>query len=287
MRTYGGIRLALVVTAAVVVVASPTGAHHKPGHVGDVVVAPTSDGFATGIFIPGGGDGGDDTRSTAAACKGCSWARVPSCDGNGFRGYDPVTGAELWDDHDVCPRFTSCQNGGGRWDIYLRRAGESWYARVGDVCLRPGDEIRSGAELAAAVRERFEDAVPTNTFAVQPAGVQVVNVPTIFYVEEQPVAFPPHSVGGITVQITPRVDYYWRYDAAAGFEGPTGPGAPYPDHDVSHAFRTPGRRTVTLRAVWTATFTAFGHTFDVPGEVVRETTATVDVREARARLEGG
>lgn len=265
--------------------AIPTSAHHKPGHVGDVVVSPTQSGFATGIFIPGGGDGGDDTRRRAATCDGCSFVRIPSCDGNGFRGYDPATGAELWDDHDVCPRFTSCPDGGNRWDVYLRRPGESWYARAGDVCLRPGDAIVSGAELAAAVRRRFEDAVPTNRFAIQPPGPQVVNVPAIFYVEEQPVAFPPHAVAGITVQIHPSVAYYWRYAADGGFEGPTGPGAPYPDHDVSHAYRTAGPRQVTLRAVWTATFTAFGQTFEVPGQVVRETTRTVDVREARARLE--
>ena len=253
-----------------------------------VDVAPTTEGFATGVFIPGGGDGGDDTRRKAASCRGCSWVQVPSCDPNGFLGYDPVTGEELWENGVLCPRFAqSCRNGGNRWDIYLRRPGESSYHRTGTVCLLPSQRIVTGADVIPSVAARFDDGVPGARFRIQPTGAQVVNVPTIFYVDQPPVIFPPHSVGGITVRITPSVSYYWRYDSGAPFEGPTGPGAAYPNQTVTHPYDAPGRRAVTLRAVWTATFTVFGETFDVPGEVVRETTATIDVREARARLESG
>lgn len=269
----------------VVALATPSAAHHKPGHVGNIEVTPTEDGFGTGVFIPGGGDGGDETRRRAASCKGCSWHRVPSCDTNGFRGYAPTTGAELWDEEHLCPHSSSCPSGGTRWDIYLRFPGESTYRRTGDVCLLPSQQILSGADIAAAVRARFHDAVPEARFRVQPTGVQVVNVPTIFYVEQQPVTFPPHTVGGITVRIEPSVDYYWRYDADAPFVGPTGAGAAYPHQTITHPYTAPGRHTATLRAVWTATFTAFGETFEVAGEVVREATTVLDVREARARLQ--
>lgn len=211
---------------------------------------------------------------------------MPSCEQNEFLGYDPVTGDELWKDEAVCNRYArSCANGGSRWDIYLRQPGESAYHLSGSVCLLPSQQPMSGAEVAAGVAARFHDAVPEARFKVQPTGVQVVNVPTIFYVEEHPVAFPPHTVGGITVRIEPSVEYYWRYDVDAPFVGPTGAGAAYPHQTITHPYAAPGRRTATLRAVWTASFTAFGATFDVPGQVVREATAALDVREARARLQ--
>lgn len=273
---------------------TPASADHKIGHVGSVVVAPTDEGFATGIFIPGGGDGAaaDAVRRAAARCDGCSFHRVPSCEQNGFLGYDPVSGAAVWKDDVACARFaTSCGTGAQRWDVYLRRPGESAYRRIGEVCMPTGSEPVTFADLAAALYREFEQHVPPATFAVQPLTAHLVNVPAVVYATGQDVPSPTYRVRGIEVRLTLYPEYAWDFGDGAVVESGADPGRPYAGDSaetIHHTYVTPGVKQVRLTATWRASFTAFGETFTVPQAVVRRSPPReLVVREARAQLEDG
>jgi hypothetical protein len=94
----------------------------------------------------------------------------------------------------------------------------------------------------------------------------------------------------MTITATPM--YVWDFgDGSAPFET-TSVGGSYPDGDVTHLYRSDGRRTVTLTTRWSATFTVttvlgtFGP-WDVPGQPIAPSTSrTIPVREARAVLVG-
>jgi PKD repeat protein len=97
----------------------------------------------------------------------------------------------------------------------------------------------------------------------------------------------------------PRIDVaatcQWRWDFGDGDVATTDwPGRPYdgtlpahdPQHYLLHSYRAPGTLTVTVTAVWSATYTVAGvpGTSAMSGTVTRASSAPLPVREYAANL---
>lgn len=93
----------------------------------------------------------------------------------------------------------------------------------------------------------------------------------------------------IDVRVTP-VLYTWDFgDGSAPLTG-TDPGAPWPNHTVSHVYGDPGTVTISLRTEWDADFRVEGTSTWIPvaGRAVTETRSEpIEVVTAKPRLTTG
>lgn len=93
----------------------------------------------------------------------------------------------------------------------------------------------------------------------------------------------------IDVRVTP-VLFTWDFgDGSAPLTG-TDPGAPWPNHTVSHAYSDPGTVTISLRTEWDADFRVEGTSTWIPvaGRAVTETQSEpIEVVTAKPRLTTG
>lgn len=93
----------------------------------------------------------------------------------------------------------------------------------------------------------------------------------------------------IDVRVTP-VLFTWDFgDGSAPLTG-TDPGAPWPNHTVSHVYSDPGTVTISLRTEWDADFRVEGTSTWIPvaGRAVTETQSEpIEVVTAKPRLTTG
>jgi len=93
----------------------------------------------------------------------------------------------------------------------------------------------------------------------------------------------------VDVRVTP-VLYTWDFgDGSAPLTG-TDPGAPWPNHTVSHVYEAPGAVTISLRTEWDAAFRVAGTSTWLPvagRAVTTQTTNPIEVVTATPRLTTG
>ena len=93
----------------------------------------------------------------------------------------------------------------------------------------------------------------------------------------------------VEVRVTP-VLYTWDFgDGSAPLTG-TDPGAPWPNHTVSHVYETPGTVTISLRTEWDAAFRVAGTSTWLPvagRAVTTQSTDPIEVLTATPRLTAG
>ncbi len=129
---------------------------------------------------------------------------------------------------------------------------------------------------------------PATAHVLKGAGQVLINVPTIVHAEAAPVTFPITLLGQpVTVRATPS-SYSWDFGDDSLPLVTTDPGRPYPDHTLSHTYRTAGPMAITLTVTWAGEYSVAGG----PWQLI-DGTATVtsppnglEVVEARARLVG-
>lgn len=92
-------------------------------------------------------------------------------------------------------------------------------------------------------------------------------------------------IGTLTFTMTPRYEVSWGDGAVTPTDSQ---GGPYPDGDVTHTYSTVGVRTITVDALWRATWTLAGDGGDFP-ELPDPTSDTLDlpVDEYQARIDPG
>ena len=155
------------------------------------------------------------------------------------------------------------------------------------------------AVTAAAIRQvvqRYMQRLPLPAPGIHlnPSRPAIVNFPTIVNADA-----PPASHFVVNQPGFPRIDVaatcQWRWNFGDGAVATTDwPGRPYdgtlpaddPQHYLLHAYRDPGTLTVTVTAVWSATYTVAGvpGTTAMAGTVTRASSATLPVREYAANL---
>ena len=114
-----------------------------------------------------------------------------------------------------------------------------------------------------------------------------VNMITVVYTDPQPQVLTTTLLGQpVTVSATPR-DYAWDWADGSTPTTTTDPGAPWPDHTVSHTYPWTGEYTVTMTTTWTGEYSLDGGTTYTPITGTATTTSTappLTVTELRSHL---
>ena len=119
----------------------------------------------------------------------------------------------------------------------------------------------------------------------QPPGNGLVGLPVIFFTDGPTTQTFTLDIRGFTVDITATASSFtWRTGDGTELTT-TDPGAPYPDHTVSHDYAS-GTWTAALTTTWTGTFSIDGGlTVPVPGSTTTDgPPVTFDVLQARPVL---
>lgn len=121
-------------------------------------------------------------------------------------------------------------------------------------------------------------------------GRALVNKDLVVYTDDAP-QYLTTSVLGASVQVeaTPS-SFTWDFGDGSSLLMTTDPGAPYPDHTVSHRYTRAGSYDVVLTTAWRGRYRIAGTGRWLPVDGVAETTSPpfgVDVEEARASLVAG
>ncbi|WP_265521598.1 hypothetical protein [Oerskovia flava] len=155
---------------------------------------------------------------------------------------------------------------------------------VGDEeCISPEDLLDEAAREFATL-----PITPAPVTVQPPGGRTLVNVETITYAEPTVQTFDTALLGiPVTLRAQPG-EYTWDYGDGTGPLTTTDPGAPYPDHSVTHTYDQPADAvTITLTTTWTGQFQITGAPTwtDVPGTATTTTVADpLTILEARSRL---
>ncbi|RBY80086.1 hypothetical protein DQ239_03055 [Blastococcus sp. TF02-09] len=119
----------------------------------------------------------------------------------------------------------------------------------------------------------------------QPPGDGLVGLPVIFFTDGPTTQTFTLDIRGFTVDITATATSFTWHTGDGTDLTTTGPGAPYPDHTITHDYAS-GSYTASLTTTWTATFTIDGGlTVPVPGSTTTDgPPVTFDVLQARPVL---
>ncbi|MCV2488296.1 hypothetical protein OF117_02890 [Geodermatophilus sp. YIM 151500] len=121
----------------------------------------------------------------------------------------------------------------------------------------------------------------------QPPGNGLSNLPVIFYTDAPTTQTFTVDVRGFDVVIDARaVEFTWRTgDPARPTITTTDPGAPYPDHTITHDYRS-GTYTASLTVTWAGDFSIDGGpSTAIPGTTTTDGPAdTFSVLQARPVL---
>jgi hypothetical protein len=151
--------------------------------------------------------------------------------------------------------------------------------------LTPGDTPASAQELAAAaVTELRRLPLRSGGIAIQPSrGWTLVNADTVVMTDPTPQSFDVTLVGVPVEIVATPTGYSWSFGDGTPALFTSDPGASWPEHTVSHAYRRAGPRQITLTTTWSGSFRVAGATTWQPivGEAVTvEASPPLDVREA-------
>ncbi len=119
----------------------------------------------------------------------------------------------------------------------------------------------------------------------QPPGDALVGLPVIFFTDGPTTQGYSLDIRGFTVDIVATADAFtWRTGDGTDLTT-TDPGAPYPDHTVTHDYAS-GTYTASLTTTWSGVFSVDGGaSVDVPGTTTTTgPPVTFTVVEARAVL---
>jgi hypothetical protein len=198
---------------------------------------------------------------------------------------------------------TTCQMLGGGvgpmtwlWRLPLQAdgAGQAW-ERYGQSC---SVTIQAHSTLTLAMVQRafrqLDFAKPE--VRIQPEGtITLVNLPTYYRVQWPASGLSPAetttvTILGMNVRVRPTAQSYnYRFGDGARTGPVADPGGIYPTGNITHAYRDKGQVPASVTVTYTADFSVNGG----PWQPVRDTVditgppTTIQVREARARLEAG
>jgi hypothetical protein len=147
------------------------------------------------------------------------------------------------------------------WELWGLDTDSREWAYVTSECFRtpptaaqtPKPQITPGLVLTAIRRI----GLPKLTVQIQPAGKTLVNFDTNFFVTPQPFTRTVTLLGrSVEVEATP-TQYTWLHGDGTS-STTTGPGAPYPDLDVTYAYRQVATVTPSVQVTYTARFRVEG-----------------------------
>ena len=241
-----------------------------------------------GIEVASEGGSGGRARST---CPGCRYTSEPLI-GPGAAG--GVSGAP----------FLGCAGADFARSrlVYRTAPGQSGRTLVGVAC--PGRPTAPADPEPVITLEMIEGEVrrltqqvapPAPELGFAPAGTGIVNIPVLVWATPQETIRRDFAPFGIPVAVTLTPSWEWTFDSGASTQT-AHPGQPYRDNGVpvasdpgyvTHAYRTPGTRSVAVTVHWAATWSLDGGAPRSLGELTRSDNAEVSIREAPSRLVAG
>lgn len=179
----------------------------------------------------------------------------------------------------------------GTWYVLIRTTVSTGaQTRMGIVCLTPADEEDLAVITPAMVRREMQRlAWPAADLEIQPPdGETLVNFETNFFTDHtRPVTRTITLLGQrVSIEATP-VEYRWHFGDGTT-RVTTGPGAPYPDLDITHPYAATGtvqpRVDTTYRGRYRINDDGWQ---DVPGSLtVRGEPVPLRIRSATPHLVG-
>lgn len=178
-----------------------------------------------------------------------------------------------------------CADGGERLDPLFRRPadGSGRWEVVDDGCPETAAEA-----VTLSVEEFRRLPLTASVPSFQPAdGRNLVGMPLIVFTDPAPQELVTTVVAvPVTVRATP-TQFAWDFGDGSAPVVTADPGAPYPDHTVSHPYEQDGQYTVRLTTTWRGEFQVAGSTAWQPVAGTATTASapfTVTAEEAVPRL---
>ncbi len=220
------------------------------------------------VFLPGGTHVG--SRDGASNCPGCSWQIIPICE---------IEGPE------ACAILHDCPVGRPFVLVVVTSpGGGSNFA--GGQCLN-GDPV-SAEDLGRMVAQRVRQEAPGAHPGFQPRSAALTALPTNFRAGQPRSISRSETIAGIPVDFHATARWRWSWGDGRAPLVTDDPGGTWPNLSVTHVYRRPGTKKVTLQTLWHAEYSVNGvGPFSVDGGPVEQsTTFSVPVREARSVLIG-
>lgn len=155
-------------------------------------------------------------------------------------------------------------------------------------CAAPPDpadpaEPAAPAVTANLVLQAFQEIpLPQPALVVQPPdGVTLVNLETNFYTEAAPFTSAVTLLGQQVELSIAATSFDWIFGDGATLSTAT-PGAPYPDLQVTHAYRQPGSYSTGVTVTWSADFRVNGGPWQPVGGTVATTSEPVGLQAREA-----
>ena len=128
---------------------------------------------------------------------------------------------------------------------------------------------------------------PSSIVVGPPQGWVPVNMIAVVYTDASPQTLTTTLLGQpVTVRATP-TRYTWAWADGSPPTATTDPGAPWPDHSLTHTYTTTGTYTVTMVTTWTGEYSLDAGASYSPIAGTATTTSTappLTVRELRTHL---
>ncbi len=222
--------------------------------------------------------GSDATQIQGVTCEGCAWLVTHVC--------------YVFDQNYVitsCTPYTECQTVqdtlGVRKKVWRKFGDAEPWLLVGMMCVGPGGP-NTPQKLTTTLTEQTTEYLPRLIPTTQPANHVLVNT-DVFFISNQPNYFGPKSVvvAGIPVTLTASPTWTWKFSDGTVINT-TEAGAGFPEGKIRHSFFTKGLQTVTVTAIWNATWqTNSKVSIPVPGKsLTQSTTFTLISHEAQGVL---
>jgi hypothetical protein len=134
-----------------------------------------------------------------------------------------------------------------------------------------------------SLSDKLIKLIPTGNIAHEPSSTAIVNIPVIYYCDLPGIFRTKVAIIGEVVDVTMRPSFLWSFGDGSFF-ATTLPGAPYPNHLITHTYEKAGTYAIVMVATWGGTWSNNGVARAITGEIRKVSFATVTIANAPTRL---
>jgi hypothetical protein len=141
---------------------------------------------------------------------------------------------------------------------------------------KPHLPTKQKVRTTSSLNDRLVKLLPIATIARQPRADALLNVPVIFWCDLPTYFATKVAIVGEVIDVAMRPSFVWSFGDGSVFITKTS-GAPFPQMDISHIYRSAGRHVVTLIATWGGSWTYDGLSRAITGQIRQISIAVVEV----------
>lgn len=208
-----------------------------------------------GLLLSSSFTGTSTKRTEIANCSGCTWAYSIYC---------------MYDAEGLCQHaLIGCPVGEVKYRVWFGRTAQTAVV-VGSTCWGSGHPP-TRRDIENRIDDLVINYIPSLQVNSTPSGGTLTNLPLIAWTNQPTKYSPPiFQLAGREVAITAVPSWRWVWGDGA-VEWSARPGCRYPCADISHLYRAAGTYTLSVTAVWQATYAVEGiGTFSAAGDVLTQ-----------------